>query len=141
MPTTAVYDAILAEITDDLERAVFDYFNQHAGETLTRAQLIKAIFGIDVAQQDLMNSGEDRKIRECIEALRKKDYPIVSTSGKPGFKLTTDDGEIMEYIGELQRRQAEIGKTIDAAWRSRRKAAQIQKWRETPVQAQQRRMF
>lgn len=141
MPTTPVYDEILLGVTDELEKAVFEYFAAHIGETISRSELVKAVYGIDVKPGDLTNSAEDRRIRECIEALRKRDYPIVSTSGKAGFKLTIDDNEIMEFIGELQHRQAEIGKTIDAAWRSRKKAAQIQKWRSNPPQAQQARMF
>jgi hypothetical protein len=141
MTTHPVYDALLEEIDDALERQVFEALAEKAGETLTRPALVFKVFGKYVQKTELSNCAEDRKIRECIEHLRDRDYPIHSSSGEAGYTLTTDDEAIDEYIAEQRSRMDNLRRRIEAAYRSKRKAAAIRTWRETAANAVQLGMF
>lgn len=141
MTTHPVYDALLEEIDDALERQVFEALAEKPGQTLTRPDLVFKIFGVYVQKTELSNCAQDRKIRECIERLRDRDYPIHSSSGEAGYTLTTDDEAIDEYIAEQRSRMDHLRKRIEAAYRSKRKAADIRTWRETKSSAAQLSMF
>ena len=141
MTTHPVYDALLEEIDDALERQVFEILAAQAGETITRPTLVFKLFGKYIQQTQLGNCAEDRKIRECIERLRDRDYPIHSSSGEAGYTLTTDEEAIDEYINEQRSRRDHLDKRIAAAYRSKRRAADIRTWRADNINVTQLGMF
>ena len=141
MPTTPIYDQLLAEINDELERKVLDALSQRQGEAVTRPELVFAVFGEYVQKSELSASTHDRKIREAIERLRKKDYPIHSSSGEAGYMLTTDEDAIDEYIGEQEARIDRLRENVLAARRSKIKAKLITIWRKANTPAVQERLL
>src|SRR5512139_3943805 len=112
MTTTPIYEQLLAEVTDTLERKVFEILIEHQGKAVTREDFIFLIYGRYVQKSALSSDTDDRKVREAIERLRKKDYPIHSSSGEAGYMLTTDEGAIDEYIGEQEARIARLRENI-----------------------------
>ena len=60
MSTHPVYDLLLAQVTDELERKVLSALIEHAGERMTRPQLVFDVFGVTCKQGELNNSPEDR---------------------------------------------------------------------------------
>jgi len=141
MTTHPVYDALLSEIDDALERRVFEILAEKAGQTITRPDLVFAVFAVYVQQAELTNNKYDRQIRECIERLRDRDYPIHSSSGEAGYCLTTDEAAIDEYINEQRSRMNKLESRIHAALRSKKRAADIRTWRETVAPPKQFTMF
>lgn len=128
----SVYEQILEEINDDLEKRVFDVLVASAGQDVTRRELILAIFGVQVAEwEDLSNNKLDRKIRKCIERLRKKDFSIVSSSGKAGYRLDLDDESMDAYIVELNSRRESLSVSIEHAYRAKRKLPALREYRKT----------
>lgn len=132
------YEAILASINDDLERRVFGVLAAHIGETVGRAQMISLLFGETVEDTTLASNQHDRAIRKCIENLRSKDHPIVSTSGEAGYCLTDDPEKVRMCIAEQRSRIVKMQKQIEHLERSTTMARSLRQWREgqdMPVQA------
>jgi hypothetical protein len=119
MTTTPTYDMLLSEITDTLERQVLTLLMDNAGKRLTREHLVYAIFGKIVADGKLANNPDDRKIRECIERLQQRKYPILSSSGRAGYIMAIDDGELDTYVAELETRQRALHEKVKALRESR----------------------
>ncbi len=136
-----VYAQLLDEVTDDLERKVFEALAEHAGERVTRPQLVLMVFGVYVSQDKLSASNEDRKIRECIERLQAKNFPILASSGKAGYILTDDDRIFHEYISELMSRREQLEAKVRHLYAARQKAAEMRRWRDNPPEAVQTRLF
>ena len=88
----------LDEIQCAIHRRLLD-----APQGLTRAELIREVFGEEPGR-NLGNNTLDRKIRKGIERLRDLGVPIVSTSGKAGYKIQTDPAEIAAMIDEMESR-------------------------------------
>jgi hypothetical protein len=110
MPTTKIYDELLAEVTDELERQVLEFLMQ-CPSGVTRSVLIMHVYGVWVPPEELANNVYDRKIRKTIEALSlKHGLPIVSSSGKSGYKLSDDPNEIEEMAREFDGRAAHCNK-------------------------------
>lgn len=130
MTTHPVYDHLLAEITDELERKVLQVLIDKAGTRVTRPQLVYEVFGVTVEQAELSASTEDRKIRECIENLQKRDYPIMASSGQPGYVLAADESVLDAYIAEIGSRIANMQEKQSALRRSRRWISFIRQWKE-----------
>ena len=130
MQITNVYEQLVAEITDADEKKVFDMLLQAEGERVTREELVKEVYGIVVESNALANSVEDRKVREIIRRLRKRDYPIVSSSGAAGYTMKASAEEMDIYIADQASRKAKIQDNIDAAYRSKSKAALVKRARE-----------
>lgn len=141
MTTTPLYDALRAEVDDPLELQVFNILVEYEGKSVTRPDLVFKVFGKYVQKSELANCVEDRKIRECIERLRDKDYPIHSSSGEAGYTLTTDGEAIDEYINEQRSRMNNLERRIKSAYRSKKRAADIRTWLETKATATQIGMF
>ncbi|WKZ52681.1 MAG: hypothetical protein QY329_08055 [Anaerolineales bacterium] len=80
---------------------------------LTRAELIREVFGEEPGH-NLGNSTHDRKIRKGIERLRDLGVPIVSTSGKAGYKIQTDPTEIAAMIDEMESRIRHLKQKVQA---------------------------
>ena len=130
MQITNVYEQLVAEITDADEKKVFDALLQADGERVTRMALVLEVFGVVIDPESLANSVEDRKVREIISRLRKRDYPIVSSSGAAGYTMKASAEEMDIYIADQASRKAKIQDNIDAAYRSKEKAALVKQVRE-----------
>lgn len=130
MTTHPVYDQLLSEITDELERKVLQVLIDKAGTRVTRPQLVYEVFGVTVEQAELSASTEDRRIRECIESLQRRDYPIMASSGQPGYVLAADESVLDAYIAEIGSRIANMQEKQSALRRSRRWISFIRQWRE-----------
>lgn len=117
MSTTPVYkkllDGLKAGQLKEIERKILEALLR-APVGLNRKGLIRVVFG-KKAQKNLGNDTRDRKIRKAIESLRNQLYPIISTSGKAGYVLTTDPEMIEEMIRELESRIAHLQQKVDAA--------------------------
>ena len=141
MTPAAIYAALLSEIDDALERKVFQVLADDAGEQVSRPDMVFRVFGVYVQQSELGNNKYDRQVRECIAMLRKRGYPIVSTSGGRGYKLTTDHAEINSYIAEQVARRDDLETVIRAMRGAFERAATIREYRATKVQVVQPGLF
>jgi len=66
------------------------------------------------AQRNLSNDLYDRKIRKAIKSLRKRMIPIISSSGKAGYRLDTSPEAIQNMTRELKSRIAHMEQKIEA---------------------------
>lgn len=129
--TSPVYDALLSEITDELEHTVLVILIERAGQKTTRQDMVMAVFGHYVLPSQLAASTEDRKIREVIERLRAKDWPIVSSSGEAGYILEDNEERIREFAAEQQARAEKNRQTALSAYRWLPKARTIREMRRS----------
>lgn len=88
----------------------------HASKGLTRRELIRIVYGEEPIN-NLSNDTRDRKIRKGIEHLRNLGCPIVSTSGKAGYKLDTDSKNIESMIREWESRIVQLQQRVNAVRR------------------------
>ena len=115
-----VYEVLMKEVTDDLEKKVLDALIERAGERVTRPELVLAVFGNAIESRDLANNPDDRRIREAIERLQRQDFPILASSGQAGYALAADEAILDSYIGEIISRQVQLKEKEAALRRSRR---------------------
>ena len=80
---------------------------------LSRRELVRKVFGGKPITH-LGNDTRDRKIRKGIESLRDKGIPIVSTSGKAGYRLETDPQGIADMLDEMRSRIAHLERKVQA---------------------------
>ncbi len=117
MSRTSQYEKLLVELkTGELPiviRKTLDAISQ-APKGLTRKGLIRIVFG-EEPDHNLSNDTRDRKIRKGIEYLRNLGFPIVSTSGKAGYKLDTDPKNIDEMIREWESRIIQLQQRVNVA--------------------------
>lgn len=117
MSTTPEYEKLLAELMagelKKIERKILEALLQ-APNGLNRKGLIRVVFG-EEAQNNLGNDTRDRKIRKGIESLRNCLIPIVSSSGKAGYRLDTNPETIDGMIREWESRIAHLQQKVDAA--------------------------
>jgi hypothetical protein len=115
MNPSETYEKMLEELAAGemtvLQRKIFDLLRD-TPQGYTRHELVYAIFGYMPATVD--GNVDDRKIRKAIERLRKRLFPIVSTSGKPGYRLDVSREAIRKMLMELQSRKARIEEQIEA---------------------------
>ena len=116
MARTPQYERLLAELDAgelrELERKVLDALLKAPGG-ITRRGLIRVVYGVE-AQRNLSNDSHDRKIRKAIESLRNRMIPIISSSGKAGYRLDTSPEAIRNMIRELKSRIAHMEQKIEA---------------------------
>ena len=116
MSHTPEYEKLLAELNAGelpiIVHKILDAFLQ-APKGLTRKGLIRIVFG-EEPRNNLSNDTRDRKIRKGIEYLRNLGFPIVSTSGKAGYKLDTDPKNIKCMIRELESRIMHLQQRVEA---------------------------
>jgi hypothetical protein len=129
-----VYEQLVAEITDEDEKRVFDLLLQADGQRISRVELVKEVFGVVVESEALANSVEDRKVREIIHRLRERDYPIVSSSGAAGYTMKASAEEMDAYIADQASRKEKIQDNIDHAYRSKAKVSLVKECREQLTQ-------
>ena len=117
MSHTVEYEKLLAELNagqlPTIARKILNALVQ-APKGLRRKGLIRIVFG-EEPNTNLGNDTRDRKIRKGIEHLRNIGIPIVSTSGKAGYRLDTDPKNIACMIQELESRIAHLQQRVDAA--------------------------
>jgi hypothetical protein len=134
--TNLVYEKLLEQLAGgemtELQRSLFGLLKAHP-EGLTRPELVQNIYGYWPA--NINGNADDRKIRKAIERMRRRLFPIVSTSSKPGYRLDTSREAVMKMIGELQHRKTRLQEQINAA----AKFYEIPEYQE-PVNASQMRM-
>jgi hypothetical protein len=99
MPRSKNYERLLEELAagemTKLQRRIFELLKDNP-DGLTRGELVY-------------------KIRKAIEALRRRLFPIVSTSSQAGYRLDVSRETVLKMIGELQHRKAKIQDQINAA--------------------------
>lgn len=109
------YERMLDELASGemttLQRKVFELLRD-APAGYTRQELVCAIFGYVPTKID--GNTDDRKIRKAIERLRKRLFPIVSTSGQPGYRLDVSREAIHKMLRELESRKARLQEQINA---------------------------
>lgn len=135
MATTPVYDLLLSEVTDEMEKAVLVALLERAGERVTRYELIEKVHGSEARakaeKHGLANSTEDRQNRECIERLQAAHYPIVSSSGHAGYILAADDETTDAYIAEIGSRIQQMQNKQVALRRSKRWIKFIREYKDS----------
>lgn len=117
MSHTLEYEKLLSELNaGDLPIIARNILNTllQAPKGTTRKGLIRTVFG-EEPSNNLSNDTRDRKIRKAIENLRNLGFPIVSTSGKAGYKLDTDPKNIEDMIREWESRIIHLQHRVDAA--------------------------
>lgn len=138
-----VYEALVAEITDEDVRKVFDVLLQADGGRVSRVELVREVYGVELDPLKLSASVEDRKVRKIIKTLRDLDYPIVSSSGESGYTMKASPEEMDIYIADQLSRMERIRENVQHARHSREKAKLVKECREalrlnlpspTPVQ-------
>jgi hypothetical protein len=116
MPRSKNYERLLEELAagemTKLQRRIFELLKDNP-DGLTRGELVYKIYGY--VPSNLGNDNNDRKIRKAIEALRRRLFPIVSTSSQAGYRLDVSRETVLKMIGELQHRKAKIQDQINAA--------------------------
>lgn len=126
MTTTVIYDQILEELQVELsalEQKIFHALQQHP-DGLTRRDLIYAIYGYMLGQLDDLGSNKhDRKIRLAIANMQDRLVPIVSSSGKAGYRLDAGKETAERMALEMESRAAKL----------QDKARRIRKFHSIPV--------
>lgn len=133
-----IYDKLLAELEngqlDELQRSVFEALKSNP-QGVTRGELVYRLFGYHPA--DLTGNVDDRKIRKAIEELRSRLVPIVSSSGRAGYRLDTSPEAVRSMIGEWASRRDHLQNLITAA----AKFYEMPEFYTEPVNAVQIEMF
>lgn len=115
MSSITQYEKLLAELgageLSELERKVLEVLLK-APNGITRRGLVQAIYGVE-AQRNLSNDPHDRKIRNAIERMRECLIPIVSSSGKAGYRLDTSPVAIQNMIAELESQIAHMKQRLE----------------------------
>jgi len=118
MSTTPQYERLIAEMPAGIEADVMtvlaEAYRNHPGENVKREALIYAVFDWEVDPSKLGSSKEDRQIRAAIENLQLAGYPIISSSGKPGYRLAVSEQDADDYIAELESRRSHLASKIFA---------------------------
>jgi hypothetical protein len=114
---TLTYEKLLDELAAGeltvIERKVFDALKKHP-EGLRRQQLIAIVFGETVrAWERDNNSADDRKVRKAIESLRSRLVPIISTSGRAGYRLDVSKEARDRMLADLRSRRAKLDALIE----------------------------
>ncbi len=140
-----VYETLIAEITDEDERKVFDALLKAGDQFLTRADLVAAVYGPEIkdgeevtASDDLAESSKDRKVREIVRRLRERDYPIVSSSDHAGYSMKGSAEDMEKFIAQQRSRIEKLQANIDHAYRSKDKIHLVRSYRDEmpkPVQS------
>lgn len=114
-----VYEQILKELSagelSEIERKVFDALKAHP-KGLNRQQLVAIVFGeMTKAGSVNNNNTKDRKVRKAIETLRARLVPIVSSSGRAGYRLDVSREAREKMIADLRRKRASLDDLIARA--------------------------
>ncbi len=116
MNPSDIYSKLEQELEDgelsEIQKKVFNLLkDKPAG--LSRQELIMEVYGY--WPESLDGNTDDRKIRKAIERLRQRLFPIVSTSGRPGYRLDVSREAVEKMIIELKSRRRHIDNQIESA--------------------------
>ncbi|MFN2150623.1 MAG: hypothetical protein ACK2T5_03430 [Anaerolineales bacterium] len=115
MSSITQYEKLLAEMNagelSEIERRVLEVLLKIPGG-ITRRGLVRAIYGVE-AQCNLSNDPYDRKIRKAIERMRECLIPIISSSGKTGYRLDTSPEAIQNMIAEMESQIAHLKQLLE----------------------------
>lgn len=118
---SVVYESLLEELAagelTKLQRQVFELLRDNS-DGLDRYQLVTKIYGYIPLKID--GNTHDRKVRKAIEKLRSRNFPIVSTSGRPGYRLDTSKEAAEKMLAELHsriRHMQEQAEAVSKFWR------------------------
>ncbi len=110
-----IYAHILQELEEegkDLQRKIYQLLKDHPGG-LTRHEMIFKLYGY--IPTDINNDKNDRKIRKAIEFLRNRMFPIVSDSGRAGYRLDTSREAVRRMVDQLQAKRQKLSNLIRSA--------------------------
>ena len=114
MEPAEVYSKLLHELWSELEMIERDVFialrNHPAG--LKRQQLVAIVFNESRSPVMANNDTKDRKVRKAIESLRMQGVPIVSSSGRAGYRLDGSEKAKREMLAELRSRRDRLNELI-----------------------------
>ena len=116
MTITIQYEKLLKQLRvelPDLEKRVLTVLSSHP-EGVTRRQLVREVHGVEPGV-NLTADTYDRRNREAIRSLRKRLVPIVSNSGRRGYRINPTKKAVEEMIAEWESRIIEINQTVKAA--------------------------
>lgn len=115
MQPDQIYDKLLQELEagqlDDLQRRVFTLLKQNP-DGLSREQLVYNIFSYWPGL--LEGNTDDRKIRKAIQRLRERLVPIVSSSGKAGYRLDISRDGVDKMLAELRAKKTLLEQQIES---------------------------
>lgn len=115
MQPSSLYETLLEELAQgeltELQRKVYQLLRDNP-DGLTRYELVLRIYGYMPLKID---NTDDRKIRIAIQKLRQRLFPIISTSGQPGYRLDVSREAVHKMIRELRSRRDRINEQIEAA--------------------------
>lgn len=115
MNPAQIYERLEQELGDgqlnELQKQVFTLLKENPAG-LSRQDLVLKICGY--WPDTLEGNTDDRKIRKAIERLRQRLFPILSTSGKPGYRLDISREAVNQMLNELRSRKKHIDEQIDA---------------------------
>lgn len=101
----ATYESLLRDLAagelSELQRQVFELLRDNP-DGLDRYQLVHKVYGYLPLKVE--GNTDDRKIRKAIEKMRNRNFPIVSTSGRPGYRLDTSKEAAEKMLAELNSR-------------------------------------
>ena len=109
-----VYSQMLRELSNELEvieRGVFIALRDHP-DGLKRQQLVAIVFNVSQGAVMVNNDTKDRKVRKAIESLRRRGVPIVSSSGRAGYRLDGSEDGKREMLAELRSRRDRLNELI-----------------------------
>ena len=110
-----IYESLLEELAagelSKLQRHVFELLRD-SPDGLDRYQLVMSIYGYLPLKVE--GNTDDRKIRKAIEKLRTRNFPIVSTSGRPGYRLDTSKEAAEKMLAELNSRITHMQEQAEA---------------------------
>lgn len=139
MKPSEFYDNLLKSLTTETEQKVFKALSYRIGRMVTRAELREIVFGLRPGEQDLASESHDRTIRKCIENMRNRAIPIVSTSSESGYELSDDPDRIKQYMAEERSRIDHIQDKLTHLQHSMTVATALREWRaEVGVPVQER---
>lgn len=96
---------------NDLQKQVFTLLKDNPAG-LSRQDLVMKIFGY--WPETLEGNTDDRKIRKAIERLRLRNFPILATSGRPGYRLDISREAVYQMLSEMRSRREHIDQQITA---------------------------
>jgi hypothetical protein len=108
MTTNRVYEHITATKPKDLKQMILQELKDHIGSTrrIQRRHLVEKIAQRLASQLEMDRSliTLDRQVRQSIEDLQLKGYPIISDSGQGGYWMAETYAEREAYIAEIESR-------------------------------------
>ena len=115
MKPSNVYETMLEELAagelTKLQRQVFELLRDNP-DGLDRYQLVANIYGY--VPEKIDGDLNDRKIRKAIQRLRTRLFPIVSTSGRPGYRLDISKKAAEKMVAELNSRINHMKEQVEA---------------------------